>query len=175
MGAAAEGFRRQALRREAQYPSFFLGDQSLGIALGRVNQAVPMLLYISGRATFDRHVVRNIDRVYHVDRIPWTNLSAVLTADAPIELDITPRLQARNVLAGNLVNAVDRTDFDARFTASATIGVNHRQDLGNHLAGLAGQGRCCHVTSSRVKIDRNPANRMDRGRIPISEQSKNAP
>jgi hypothetical protein len=75
----------------------------------------------------------------------------MLTPDATIQLNITPRLQARVILAGHLVDAVDRTYFYARFTTRATIRVNDRQNLWDHLAGLAGQGRCCHVTSSQIK------------------------
>jgi hypothetical protein len=63
----------------------------------------------------------------------------VLTPDAPIQIDIAEGLQARDLLTGDLVDAVDRTNFQAGFTAGATVGVNHGQDLGNDLAGLASQ------------------------------------
>ena len=96
------------------------------------------------RSTLDRDMIGRIERIDHVDGIPRADLGTMLAPDASIEIDIAPGLQAGVLLAGHFIDAVDGANFHARFAPGASVGVNHGQDLGDDLARLAGQRRCCH-------------------------------
>jgi hypothetical protein len=82
-------------------------------------------------------VQSDILRRNHVNRIPRANLGAMLTADAAVKVDITPRLNACKFFARHLVYAFNRANFNTRFTAGATIGMNHGHDLRNNLSRLS--------------------------------------
>src|SRR5208337_3238590 len=132
--------------------SLLLGQQAFGIALGGIDQVVPLLLDILRRAALDRHMIGHIDRVHHVDGIPRANLGAVLAANATVEVDVAEGLQTWIFTRAHLVDAVHRANFHTGLTAGATVRVNDSQDLGYDLTRFAGQGRCGHVSwSSRKK------------------------
>src|SRR4051794_26547752 len=139
--------------------SLLLGQQALGVPLRLLDEVIPVLLDVRWGTTLDRHMIGGVDCIDHVDGVPRANLGAVLAADTPIQIDVAEGLQALNLLAGYFIDAVDRADFEAGFTPGASVGVNHGQDLGNHLTRLASQRRCCHEILSGVKklaIHRSP-------------------
>src|SRR5689334_8878088 len=129
-----------------------------------------MLLDILRWATFEGHVVRRVDCIDHVDGVPRANLGAMLAADTTIQVDVAPGLQRSMFLAFDLIDTIDRTDFNARFAAGASVGMDHSQNLGNDLARFTCQGRCCHVHTSRVYIARH-LREIECPRTPRSKQS----
>jgi hypothetical protein len=52
-----------------------------------------VLVDVLRRTALERNVVRNVDRVNHINRIPGAHLSAMLAADAPIKIDVAKGLQ----------------------------------------------------------------------------------
>src|SRR5262249_41147040 len=79
----------------------------------------------------------NRRRIHHVDGVPRTPALAQRTADATLQVNVHERLQARLVLAGHLVNAVHRTDLNARFAARAVVRPHPGELLGELFARLA--------------------------------------
>ena len=123
---------------------FFAGglllDGQFRQGVGGFDEPVPVPLDILRRAAFIGDGVGDLRRRQHVDRVPRAPALAQRTADAAIEIDVAERLHARHVLAGHLVDAIDRADFDARLAAGAIVGVDDRQFLGQFLARLGGGG-----------------------------------
>src|SRR5207249_8012319 len=64
----------------------------------------------------------DLRRLDHVDRVPRAPALAQRTADAPVQVDVTERLERRHVLAGHLVDAIDRADLDAGLATGAVVG-----------------------------------------------------
>src|SRR5438094_5092444 len=77
---------------------------SNGLGLG--HQPIPVLLYVLRRSAFGGDGMGDLRRLDHVDRIPGAPPLAERTADAPVQVDVTERLQRRLVLARQLVDAV---------------------------------------------------------------------
>src|SRR5262249_24562143 len=137
------GQRRQefsASPRLKQEDSLLLGQKPFRIALSCVDQLVPVLLDVLRRTALERYVVRCVEGVNHIDRVPRADLGTMLAADAPIQVVVTPGLQRRVFLALDLVDTIDRANFKARLAARATICVDHGQDLRYDLAWFSGQG-----------------------------------
>ena len=72
----------------------------------------------------------------------------MLAAYASVQVDVAERLKARVFGAGNLVDAVDRANLQARFATGTSVGVDHRQNLRDDLPRLAGKCRSCHEIGS---------------------------
>ena len=126
----------------------------------------------SRRPTLERDVIGHVDRIDHVDRVPWADLCAVLAADASIEIDVAKSLERCVLLAGDLVDAVDRADLKAGLAPGATIGVNHRQNLGDDFSRLSGQGRCCHLSNPQGPRRHTHSRSQDRK---LKNRSSNSP
>ena len=120
-------------------PRLFLGDEFLGVSLGDFDQIVPMATDVTGRSAFDGDGMGRERGVDHVDRVPRADLGAVLATDASIKIDVAPGLQARMLLAGNFIDAIDRADLNAGLTSGTTVGVNDGQNLGDDLPRFAGK------------------------------------
>ena len=118
-----------------------LTAQSQGISLGGIHKIIPMPLDILGGAALVGNMLGNFVSGDHINGVPGANLSAMLAADAAVEVDIAPSLKTRVVLAGHLVNTVDRADLNAGFAASASVGVDYRHDLWDDFSRLADDGR----------------------------------
>src|SRR6185369_12565464 len=84
----------------------------------------------------------------HLDRVPGTNRELVgiglflrnvdtdFAADAALDIDLAPGLIAfHSVLHRDHRNAIDRTDFEARFAARAVVGVDDRHLFGQLFSG----------------------------------------
>jgi hypothetical protein len=61
----------------------------------------------------------------------------MFAANASIEVDVAPGLQARVIVARYLIDAIHRADFDARLAACTPVCVDNGQDLGDDFAGFA--------------------------------------
>ena len=92
---------------------FFLASRPSAFRWAASTRSSQCLSTYSGRPALEGDVVRHVDGVDHVDRVPGADLGTVLAADAAIEVDVAPGLQAGVLLAGHLIDAVDRADLDA--------------------------------------------------------------
>ena len=79
----------------------------------------------------------DVGGIDHVDGVPRAPAFAQGAADAAFQVDVHERLDGRLVLARHLVDAIDRTDFDAGFAAGAVVGPDDGQFLRELFASLA--------------------------------------
>ena len=134
------------------YPTelfLLLGEQALGVPLGCVDQNFPVPFDVLRRPALECHMLRRVDGVNHIDRVPGANLGTVLAADAAVEIDIAPGLQAGVLLAGHFVDALDRADFQAGFTTRTAVGVDDRQNFRDDFSRFTGKRRSSHKIASR--------------------------
>src|SRR5262245_37325836 len=98
-----------------------------------LNKAIPILLYVARRSALYGNPFSNAFCRNHLDRVPWTNGEGVrailrsrqpdahMTTNTSFQIDLTPTLQTRMVLARHLRNAIDGTNLDTGFATCAVV------------------------------------------------------
>jgi hypothetical protein len=125
--------------------------------LGGSDQAIPIGLNVFWGAADLGHDLGDLLGGNHFNGIPGADFEIVgirlfawdvdanFATDTAFQIDFAEALQVVELIVLlHLEDAVDRADLEAGFAASATIGVNNRQNLGDDLSRLSGQRRCCH-------------------------------
>ncbi len=118
-----------------------------GHGLSRAYESIPVLLNVLGRSANHGDDLSYVFGRHHFDCVPGTdgqlvrirlllwNVDTHLTTDASLEVDFAPSLDAFHAVAPFVqYDAVDRTDFQARFAAGAVVGIDYRQLLGSFLS-----------------------------------------
>src|SRR5207248_7591779 len=95
-------------------------------------------------------MLRDRRRRHHVDRVPGAPALTERAANAALQVDIDKALQGWLIHPRQLVDTIDRADFDTGFTACAIVRTNDREFLGEFLARLA--CTLCHGRS-RFRIE----------------------
>src|SRR5262245_40118478 len=112
------------------------GSSEFGHPLCGDDETIPVLEHVVGGAALGSHHLRYLDCGDHFDRVPGTDrqlvriallgwdVDAHFAADTALDVDLAPRLQDGKSLARHLVDAVHRTNLQARLAPGAVVGVN---------------------------------------------------